>query len=100
MSNQQIVAAVVFAVGALWVVGMSVPKALAFVRGFRRTSVPTPDVVVAPTSMLNDIESYLTMIEQASPDATIEIRWGYAKRGLPEIEVLRAEVMRPKGTKP
>lgn len=46
------------------------------------------------------VTEYLKVVEQASPTATPEIRWGYATQGMTEAMVLRAEVLRLGGAQP
>ncbi len=80
---------------------LAVPPLWRFVRQFRRTSTVTPvadEVVSSDKPAPEGIEGYLSTVEAASPSATPEQRWVYAKQGMTEAQVLRAEVKR--GVKP
>ncbi len=80
---------------------LAVPPLWRFARQFRRTSAVTPataDVVSSDKPAPEGIEAYLQTVETASPSATSEQRWAYAKQALTEAQVLRAEVKR--GVKP
>jgi hypothetical protein len=80
---------------------LAVPPLWRFVRQFRRTSTVTPvadEVVSSDKPAPEGIEAYLQTVETASPSATPEQRWAYAKQGMTEAQVLRAEVKR--GVKP
>jgi len=80
---------------------LAVPPLWRFVRQFRRTSITSPvtDRVVSSDKLAPEgIEAYLQTVESASPSATPDQRWTYAKQGMTEAQVLRAEVKR--GVKP
>ncbi len=82
---------------------LAAPPLWRFVRQFRRTStvspvVETDEVVSSDKPAPDGIEGYLSTVEAASPSATPEQRWAYAKQGMTEAQVLRAEVKR--GVKP
>ncbi len=82
---------------------LAVPPLWRFVRQFRRTSTVTPvtdGVVSSDKPAPEGIEAYLQTVEAASPSATPELRWQYAKQGLCEAAVLRSEVKRAAGVKP
>ena len=94
-----VVATVVLLGGGVLI--LAVPPLWRFVRQFRRTS-PVADVtdgvVSSDKPAPEGIEAYLQTVETASPSATSEQRWAYAKQALTEAQVLRAEVKR--GVKP
>jgi hypothetical protein len=75
---------------------LAVPPLWRLVRQSRRTMVV--DTVSSDKPAPDDIEVYLSTVEVASPSATPELRWEYAKQGMTEAQVLRAEVNR--GAKP
>ena len=105
MSIQQIIAFVLIASGALGLAGMKVwqwyknrpvstyvpPKAGSSVVGVLHppAAVPSTDAP-APAG----VGEYLTLIEKVAGSAPFQVWWGYAKDGLTEAAVLRAEVQR------
>jgi hypothetical protein len=91
-----VVATVVLLGGGVLI--LAVPPLWRFVRQFRRTSTVTGEVVSSDKPAPEGIEAYLQTVEMASPSATSEQRWAYAKQALTEAQVLRAEVKR--GVKP
>ena len=108
MSTIQIIGAVIFGIGVLGVLVMAVAKVrTAYLSQFEsypptpapavlnRTAstpvtVPTSTDAPAPTG----VSAYLGLIEGTTPSATFETRWEYAKKGLTEAQVLRAELGR------
>ncbi len=94
-----VVATVVLLGGGVLI--LAVPPLWRFVRQFRRTTSVSPttaEVVSSDKPAPEGIEAYLQTVETASPPATSEQRWAYAKQALTEAQVLRAEVKR--GVKP
>ena len=90
-----VVATVVLLGGGVLI--LAVPPLWRFVRQFRRTTTVSPttaEVVSSDKPAPENIEEYMSVVEAASPSATPEQRWAYAKQALTEAQVLRAEVKR------
>lgn len=95
MSTVQIVGAAILAVSVLAGAGM---KAWSWYKDRpRKVYAPIdtmPSAASSDSPAPKGVGEYLTLIERVAGSAPFQVWWGYAKDGLTEAAVLRAEVQR------